>query len=354
MKLIRKILLGFMLVAVVWTTTLTPVSAEGPLLRESSTCVLVKDKEISHNVHGIFLVFYLTHDGVDNFGVPLTEAFWDGAFIVQYFERARLEFHPENPEPYRVLLGLLGLEEYSSTSPTMDPPIRVAAIPPADNPNFLYFPATGHMISFAIKDYFESHGGVDVFGYPISQLRYESGNFVQYFQRQRLEWNPADIGTKVRPTAIGKTVLDKKYPATFQWRASAVNDWCPETTLDMLKSKSFPAPTPATVSAPSLVPPTSLQLRVTVQFKQTGPTGPQYVDVLVTEPSGKPVDGAALYAVVYFQNGKRYFPLLASDSVGKSTLQFDIGKQPIGSSTSIEVVAIVGAVNGAGNAVFTR
>lgn len=38
---------------------------------------------------------------------------------VQYFERARFEWHPNNPEPYKVLLGLLGTEqlEQNPTSP---------------------------------------------------------------------------------------------------------------------------------------------------------------------------------------------------------------------------------------------
>ncbi|GBD16902.1 Putative sporulation-specific glycosylase YdhD [bacterium HR26] len=47
------------------------------------------------------------------FGYPISEEFTDPAtgFTVQYFERARFEYHPENPEPYRVLLGLLGAEE---------------------------------------------------------------------------------------------------------------------------------------------------------------------------------------------------------------------------------------------------
>ncbi|PDV98223.1 hypothetical protein [Candidatus Chloroploca asiatica] len=49
------------------------------------------------------------------FGVPLTglitERLSDGReYQVQYFERARFEWHPENARPYDVLLGLLGRE----------------------------------------------------------------------------------------------------------------------------------------------------------------------------------------------------------------------------------------------------
>ncbi len=51
------------------------------------------------------------------FGYPISEEFSatepapEGQAIpIQYFERARFEWHPENPEPYKVLLGHLGRE----------------------------------------------------------------------------------------------------------------------------------------------------------------------------------------------------------------------------------------------------
>ncbi len=49
------------------------------------------------------------------FGLPLTEAYWEttdsgGRLLVQWFERARFEWHPLNPPPYNVLLGRLGAE----------------------------------------------------------------------------------------------------------------------------------------------------------------------------------------------------------------------------------------------------
>ena len=74
------------------------------------------------------------------FGVPLTEprfeTLGDGrAYLVQWFERARFEYHPENPEPYKVLLGLLGREygpavKASAPAPqpaALGPPVRIVA-----------------------------------------------------------------------------------------------------------------------------------------------------------------------------------------------------------------------------------
>jgi hypothetical protein len=62
-------------------------------------------------------------------------------------------------------------------------PMKSPGILPANNPNFGYFADSGQMISFAIKEYFDRSGGMDILGYPISGLRFESGRFVQYFQR---------------------------------------------------------------------------------------------------------------------------------------------------------------------------
>jgi len=56
------------------------------------------------------------------FGLPLTEATmqvspWDGrVFLIQWFERARFEWHPDEPDTYKVLLGLLGNEVRMNTA----------------------------------------------------------------------------------------------------------------------------------------------------------------------------------------------------------------------------------------------
>ncbi|NWF81122.1 MAG: class F sortase [Chloroflexi bacterium] len=69
------------------------------------------------------------------FGLPLTEAqpemLADGqVYLVQWFERARMELHPELPAQHRVLLGLLGAElgPRAAAPPVrrFDPPTRIA------------------------------------------------------------------------------------------------------------------------------------------------------------------------------------------------------------------------------------
>ena len=60
-----------------------------------------------------FLTYWRTHGGLAIHGYPLSaaspEQLEDGkTYLVQYFERARFEYHPGNPAPYDVLLGQFG------------------------------------------------------------------------------------------------------------------------------------------------------------------------------------------------------------------------------------------------------
>jgi hypothetical protein len=59
----------------------------------------------------------------------MTETLSDGKqYQIQWFERARVELHPENAAPYNVLLGLLGNEVRNNAA---SPPPATAPIVPA-------------------------------------------------------------------------------------------------------------------------------------------------------------------------------------------------------------------------------
>ncbi len=70
--------------------------------------------QTGHNISGRFLDYWKQNGGLSIFGYPITEEFQmqigDKQLTVQYFERARMELHPENQQPFDVLLGLLGNE----------------------------------------------------------------------------------------------------------------------------------------------------------------------------------------------------------------------------------------------------
>ena len=78
--------------------------------------------ETGHYVCDQFLEFYDTRGGLEIFGYPLTEAFNDPrlGLFVQYFQRARMEWHPYNPDPYKVQLGLL-VDELGYRFPPVSP-----------------------------------------------------------------------------------------------------------------------------------------------------------------------------------------------------------------------------------------
>ena len=71
-------------------------------------------------------------------GIPLSglvgETLSDGRqYQVQWFERTRIELHPENSSPYNVLNGLLGsasIATNQSTSPINTPSLAIATVPP--------------------------------------------------------------------------------------------------------------------------------------------------------------------------------------------------------------------------------
>ena len=77
--------------------------------------------ETQQAISGTIGQYWQSHNGLINFGYPLSPPMsevspTDGkTYTVQYFERTRLELHPENAgTQYEVLLGLMGKELLAS------------------------------------------------------------------------------------------------------------------------------------------------------------------------------------------------------------------------------------------------
>jgi len=76
-----------------------------------------------HNVSSLFYTFWQNNGSLDRLGFPIdeeqreTDPATGQVFQLQWFERARLEFHPENQPPYHLELGLLG-NEIKKSSPS--------------------------------------------------------------------------------------------------------------------------------------------------------------------------------------------------------------------------------------------
>lgn len=134
---------------------------------------------------------YWRHNGdIAVFGYPISEEMRDPAtgLTVQYFERAVFEYHPNAAQGWSVQLQRLGAEQTASR--VGEPPFQ--AISAADNAVTTYFPQTSHTLALGFRAYWQTHGGLRIFGYPLSQELTENGMTVQYFERARFEYHPSN------------------------------------------------------------------------------------------------------------------------------------------------------------------
>lgn len=148
--------------------------------------------QTAHFLRGAFLTFWETHGGVDVLGLPITEPLVEDRLSVQYLERARLEWHPENAEVRnQVQLTRLGAVKVETQNLIFD-----RAVPAQGIASTFYFVETGHNLSNAFLSYWQRNGGLAVFGYPLSEEMVETNASngkqytVQYFERNRFEWHP--------------------------------------------------------------------------------------------------------------------------------------------------------------------
>ncbi len=137
-----------------------------------------------------FLSFWRRNGGELIFGYPISGEMVEDGRIVQYFERARFEYHPEHlGTEYQVMLSLLGNEltqgyDFPDGQPTQG---RV------------YFPETRQTLGGKFLKFWQKRGGLRVFGYPISEPFEEVSpidgqvRITQYFERARFEYHPEQL-----------------------------------------------------------------------------------------------------------------------------------------------------------------
>ncbi|MBX0327301.1 hypothetical protein K2Z83_06365 [Oscillochloris sp. ZM17-4] len=156
--------------------------------------------QTGHYVGGAFKDYWESRGGLAIFGYPVSEEFIqksDGR-VVQYFERARFEVVGTSAG-----LGLIGAD-YMRARGLGFP--RVAAT--ASTSAVRYFAETGHTLRGAFKGYWESRGGLAIFGFPLSeeiteQLDDGRNYTVQYFERARFEL----AGGQVRLGLLGSALV---------------------------------------------------------------------------------------------------------------------------------------------------
>lgn len=144
--------------------------------------------ETGHTLAYNFRKFYDQQGGLPIFGLPLTEVYLEDGRPVQYFERARFEWHADITRVEAGHLGrwaAQGREYLHAFQP-------VAGAPPGA----IFFPESGHSLGGVFLRFWQTNGGLETFGYPLSEEFAEQNQqdgqtyTVQYFERARFEYHP--------------------------------------------------------------------------------------------------------------------------------------------------------------------
>jgi hypothetical protein len=147
-----------------------------------------------HYVSFGILTAYRAAGGPTACGYPRSGEAPERGVTAQWFQRCRIEWHPELDG--RVLFGLLGEEwlQAAAERGPLPPPTAGAALP-----GVAYASAepwqcaeTGIAVAGAFLAAAETLG-LELTGFPITDELGEGGVRAQYFQRLRLEWRP-DLG----------------------------------------------------------------------------------------------------------------------------------------------------------------
>jgi hypothetical protein len=289
MNAIRRFAI-FLLVLIIPFVSWNPASAQ-------SSGDIQYFPETGHNVKGDFLHFFKSASNpILVFGYPITEQMTskDGK-TVQYFQRARLELHPELSANQRVQMTALGQVMHRSGSQQLD----------IDNPSACQTFPTGYRVCFAFLDFYQANGGTTQFGNPISPFEFQENLIVQYFEKARFEWR-ADRpeGQRVVITDLGRLYFDQ-----------------------LPEDQSYLRPIqPINATIDDVL---SLQARAFVQKAITTSSGQQTVYVLVQSQTNQAVVNSNGKAMVHFSDGhtEEYFFSTNSSGLGSITFSFANQKQ---------------------------
>ncbi len=195
------------------------------------------------SVNGTFLSTFNRY-GLDKIGYPVSPEQVENGHTVQYFERVRMELHPElQGAGYGVQMTRLGVELTRGAEFN-----RVASFAPtADR---AYMDQTGHSLSGAFLSYWKTNGGIDLFGYPISEPMMQNGFQVQWFERARFEYHPelARSGQAVQLSLLGSIAYQSASGQT-----TAADKTTAAQATSPAQNVSAPAPV-ATAPAPAADP----------------------------------------------------------------------------------------------------
>ncbi len=166
--------------------------------------------ETGHCISGPIRAYWERNGGLPIFGYPIStqrvELVEGQPFPVQWFERDRLEDHGAQG----VLAGRLGARVLELTYRPWEYFDKVSA---ADVPaNCQFFAQTGHSLCQPYLGYWRANGGLERFGFPVTQPFYDNAGTdmyaTQYFERRRMEIHPELPGSPILLGLLGSEVLN--------------------------------------------------------------------------------------------------------------------------------------------------
>ena len=187
--------------------------------------------ETGQSIDGFFLDVWRSWGGATSLGNPITPEVTENGRIVQYFDFARMEYWPEDPNGEVVKFGEIGKElkpvtvfrtapavpGLDSALPTPNQelalemrawlPLDADAAKKAETDTWRYIPETRHSVQMGFKDYWEATGEVNYLGNPITEEYALNGSTYQVFEKGQLGWSP-DTGVRLMP--VGETLV-KRY-----------------------------------------------------------------------------------------------------------------------------------------------
>lgn len=295
-----RLLRIFVLTMLLLAANSIPVGAQG----NSSTHYFA---DTGHNVSGDFWTYYQDIPSASLvFGSPITEAITDthSGRLIQYFQRARFEFFPENPVGQRVKLSALGQVVYQRT-----PGGRKLDFVPTIGCRYY----SDIYICYDFLTFFDKNGGETVFGKPISRFEFYNGRIVQYFERARFEWYPEyPEGQKVVLSEAGRIYFDLLPEDPNLLQAVKAGDNAPGNVLQ-LNTKAF-------------------TWKAVTQLNDQ-----QAVYVVVQDQTLRPVSGATTVVTVFWPVGGSQNFVQTTNQYGVVIIPFQVQGQPYGSVVNIQV-----------------
>jgi hypothetical protein len=181
--------------------------------------------QTGHSVSGRFRTAWEQRGGLPILGYPLSRPYprqqADGSWLlVQDFERARLEFHPQYLGGWGEVLGTLAGNLLTASRRAEAPFVPLPSCPVL--PERDCFVATSHTLGGGFRAFWHAHGGLAAFGYPLSEEFAERNPdtgqvyVVQYFERARFEWHPEHAGTAYE-VLLGRLIGNELEAAGWAW-----------------------------------------------------------------------------------------------------------------------------------------